>query len=469
MISILVTVLQFLLALYFIGLNLGYILLNFSAMVSLTRYMQKQDLDTMPVAFFGIEPPISVLAPAFNEEFTVEASVRSLLQLNYGEYEVILINDGSKDNTLRVAIEAFDMVPFPQAYESDLPTAAVRGMYQSRTYPNLRLIDKENGGKADSLNAGINCARYPLFCAVDADSILQRDSLLRVVQPFLEEPTTVASGGTVRIANGCRVEEGFLTHTGLPKNPIALFQIVEYIRAFLFGRLGWSPMNALLIVSGAFGVFRKDVVKAVGGYLPKTIGEDMELVVRMHKALLKEGRPYRITFVPDPICWTEAPEDLKTLRNQRIRWQRGLGESLSRHLDLLFAPKSGAVGWLAFPFFVIFEWLGPLIETAGYLFMFAAFLLGLISTPALVLFLLLSLGLGIVLSANALLLEEISFHMYPRFGQLLLLMLAVILENLGYRQLNAWWRMVGLYRWATGTQGHASWGEMRRTASWTKK
>jgi cellulose synthase/poly-beta-1,6-N-acetylglucosamine synthase-like glycosyltransferase len=460
--------LQLLLAVYFIGLNSGYIILNFVAMGSLSRYMQKQDIDLLPVAFFGIEPPISILAPAYNEEPTAEASIRSLLQLNYGEFEIIVINDGSKDRTLEVIIEAFEMVPFPEAYEHNLPTASIRRVYQSRKYPNLRLIDKDNGGKADSLNAGVNCARYPLICAVDADSILQRDSLLRVVQPFLEEPLTIASGGTVRIANGCRVEEGFLVDTGLPRNPIALFQIVEYIRAFLFCGLGWSPLNALLIVSGAFGVFRKDIVIEVGGYLPKTIGEDMELVVRMHKTMLKQGRPYKITFVPDPICWTEAPEDLTTLKNQRIRWQRGLGESLSKHLDLLFYPKGGAVAWLAFPFFVIFEWIGPLIESLGYVFMFFGYFFGFISTPALLIFLLLAMGLGMLLSANALLLEEISFHMYPRFSQLLMLFFAIFAENFGYRQLNAWWRMVGLYRWATQKQGHGAWGEMRRSASWSK-
>jgi cellulose synthase/poly-beta-1,6-N-acetylglucosamine synthase-like glycosyltransferase len=272
----------------------------------------------------------------------------------------------------------------------------------------------------------------------------------------------------VRIINGCTLRDGRIAEIDLPSSWVERCQVVEYIRAFLFGRLGWSPMNALLIVSGAFGVFRKDVVTAVGGYLPKTIGEDMELVVRLHKHMRYGGKPYKIVFVPDPICWTEAPEDLKTLKNQRVRWQRGLGESLSRHLDLLFNPKAGTVGWLAMPFFVIFEWLGPLIETFGYIFMITGFLFGFVSTDAMGVFLLLAVGLGVLLSASALLLEEISFHIYPRFGQLLMLFFAVVAENFGFRQLNAWWRMVGLYRWATGTQGHAAWGEMKRSASWSK-
>ena len=464
----LVDALQWLLVAYFVGLNGGYLLLNMVSILAISRSMQHRDLDRLPMASFGFEPPISILAPAYNEEATVVASVRSLLQLDYPEYEVIVINDGSRDRTLAALTEAFGLTPFPEALDARLPTRPIRGVYHSARHPQLRVIDKENGGKADSLNAGINLSRCPLFCAVDADSILQRDSLRQVVRPFLDDPTTVASGGTIRVANGCRVEDGFLTSTGLSRNPLALFQIVEYLRAFLFGRMGWSPLNALLIVSGAFGVFRKETVVEAGGYMANTIGEDMELVVRLHHRLRLSGTPYRITFVPDPICWTEAPEDLKTLRNQRIRWQRGLGESLSRHMALLLHPRGGAVSWLAFPFFVIFEWLGPLIEVAGYLFMAVGLVLGIVSYEAMAVFLFVAVGLGILLSMSALLLEEVAFRVYPRFRHLGVLFLAVLAENLGYRQLNSWWRLVGLYRWATGKQGHAAWGEMKRTASWNR-
>jgi cellulose synthase/poly-beta-1,6-N-acetylglucosamine synthase-like glycosyltransferase len=450
--------------LYLLGLTAGYLMLDIIAALHLRRYMEERSLESLPHGYTSFEPQISLLVPAYNEEATIASSIRSLLQLSYSEYEIIAINDGSKDKTLAVLIKEFALVPFPEAYDRQLATKAIRNIYHSTRYPNLRVIDKINGGKADSLNAGINISRYPLFCCIDADSILQRDSLRLVVQPFLDEPLTIACGGTVRIANGCDVKNGFLTAVGVPTNFLALFQIVEYLRAFLFGRLGWSPMNALLIISGTFGVFHKDTVVTVGGYDPDTIGEDMELVVRLHRHLRLQGKPYRITFVPDPVCWTEAPEDLCTLKNQRIRWQRGLSESLTKNLDLLFHPKGGFAGWLAFPFMALFEWLGPVIEVVGYVLVVVGFVMGFVSIEVSLSFLLVAISLGILLSVSAVFLEEILFHAYPKPRHVLLLVLAAIAENFGYRQLNAVWRLIGLVKWLRG--GKAQWGEMSRKASW---
>lgn len=300
---------------YFILLNGGYLTLNLLSIFALQRNKEEKLLDALPQVFTGLEPGISLLVPAYNEEATITASVQSMFQLTYSDFEIIVINDGSKDGTLEVLKREFSLLPFPEAPREGLPTKPVRGVYRSLKYPNLRVIDKENGGKADSLNAGINAARHPLFCGVDADSILARNSLQLVAKPFLNHPETVASGGTVRVANGCEVADGFLTKVGLPTNLWALFQVVEYLRAFLFGRLGWSKLNAMLIISGAFGLFKTDVVIEAGGYRANTIGEDMELVVRIHRYLRQQGRPYRIEFVPEPVCWTEAPEDHKTLKN----------------------------------------------------------------------------------------------------------------------------------------------------------
>ncbi|HEY8357877.1 MAG TPA: glycosyltransferase [Ramlibacter sp.] len=445
---------------YFTLLNGGYLMLNLLSLVRLARGLQEQVLDELPQVFSGLEPPISILVPAFNEEASIAASVRSMLQLAYPEVEVIVINDGSRDATLAVLQREFGLELFPEAVHARIETQPLRGVWRSREHANLRVIDKENGGKADSLNAGINLARHGLVCGVDADSILARDSLHKVVRPFLRDPRVVASGGTVRVANGCDIEGGFLTRVGLPTNIWALFQVVEYLRAFLFGRLGWSQINAMLIISGAFGVFKREVVVAAGGYKPKSIGEDMELVVRIHRMLRERGVDYRIEFVPDPVCWTEAPEDRTTLRNQRIRWQRGLSESLAPHWRMVFSRNGGAPGWIAFPFMVAFEWLGPLVELAGYVFMVFAYAFGLVSYDALAVFLFLAIGLGILLSASGLLLEELAFHMYPRPRQLLLLALVVVAENFGYRQLNSWWRLVGLYRWATNRE--STWGVMKR-------
>ena len=459
-----INAIEFVFMLYFIGLNAVYLGLNVISLFTVPRYMEMRALRELPQVYSGLEPPISIIAPAYNEQAIIVTSMRSMLQLNYPEFELVVVNDGSKDETLEVLKREFKLVLFPEAYRDRLPSKPVRAIYRSKIYPNLRVIDKENGGKADSTNTGVNAARYPLFCVIDSDSVLERDSLYNAVQPFLEDPRTVACGGTIRIANGCRVSGGFLEEPGLPRNPLALFQVMEYLRAFLFGRLGWAPMNALLIISGAFGIFHKEKVVSVGGFRTDTIGEDMELVMRLHRVLTKKGVPYRIAFVADPVCWTEAPEDLRTLRSQRIRWQHGLGDSIRINRGLLFQRGSGFVGWLALPFFVVFEWLGPLVEVAGYIFVPFAYFMGFLSLSSMLIFFLLSVSLGVLCSASSLLLEELSFHIYPKTRDVLWLFLAVIAENLGYRQLNSYWRIRGLIEWLLGRK--AKWGEMTRTATW---
>ena len=457
---------QWFFLLYFVALNLGYLGLNALALLELPRELETRLLHMLPRVHSGYEPPVSVIVPAYNEEATVAASVRSMLQLEYPELEVVVVNDGSRDGTLEALRREFALVAYPEAYWRRLDVKPVRGMYRSTRFPNVRVLDKENGGKADATNAGVNAARYPLVCVVDADSILERSSLRRVVIPFLTASHTVASGGTVRIANGCEVHGGFLEAVGLPRNLLALLQVIEYLRAFLFGRLGWAPMNAVPIIAGAFGVFRKDALVAAGGFRSDSIGEDMELVMRLHRLNRLAERPYRIAFLPDPICWTDAPESLKVLRSQRTRWQRGLGESLMFNRALLFHPRGGAPGWVMLPFMFAFELLSPLIEFAGYLFMTLGFALGFISPTAFWTFLLLAIGLGMMLSASALLLEEISFHVYKRPSELLALAAAALIENFGYRQLITVWRLHGLWQWATGRGG--GWGEMKRNANWQK-
>ena len=452
--------------LYFAAINGTYLCLNLLAFVSVSRFMQRRALERLPRSFSGLETPVSLIVPAYNEAVTIVSSVRSLLQLNYPQFEIVVVNDGSKDSTLAELARAFSLVLVPEAFRIRLRTKPVRAVYRSMTHPELRVIDKENGGKADALNAGINGARYPLFCALDADSILQRDSLHRVALPFLEDPTTVASGGVVRLANGCEVSDGFIVRPGVPRHPLALVQVVEYLRAFLFGRLGWSPLNAVLVISGAFGLFDKETVIVAGGYRTDTVGEDMDLVVRLHRMLRRDGRPYRIAFVPDPVCWTEAPEHWRVLRSQRIRWQRGLSESLASNGDLLFSRWGGVPGWIAMPFAWIFEWASPLVEVAGYAFFGAGLLLGFASIEFAAAFLFMAVGLGMLLSVLALLLDELSFQTYPRAADLLLLFAAVAMENLGYRQVNAWWRLRGLLAWAARRE--ARWGEMTRTASWQR-
>jgi cellulose synthase/poly-beta-1,6-N-acetylglucosamine synthase-like glycosyltransferase len=279
----------------------------------------------------------------------------------------------------------------------------------------------------------------------------------------LEDQRVVAVGGTVRVSNGCTVIDGFLKKIGLPNDLLALFQVVEYLRAFLFGRLGWSVLDGLLIISGAFGIFRKDTVIDVGGFRTDTVGEDMELVVRMHRLLRKKKIDYRMVFLPDPVSWTEVPEDFKTLGNQRIRWQRGLCESLFGNFGLLFSRNGGVAGWVAFPFMLIFECLGPMIEVIGYILMTLFYFLDFISWPVFLVFIFAAIGMGLLLSLLSLLLEEMSFHVYNRPKQILGLLFAAILENFGFRQLNSVWRLIGLLYWIFGKK--YNWGKMKRIGS----
>ena len=449
---------------YFVGINLGYLLQNVIAAHGIRKYLQTAEQYEAENVFSALDIPISVVVPAYNESASIITSVKALLQLEYPQYELVVVNDGSTDDTLDKLIDAFDLQEFPEAYRARVECKPVQRIYRSTRAGNLRVVDKENGGsKADAANAGINACRYPLVCVVDADSVLQPDSLRRVVRPFLEDATTVAVGGTVRISNGCTVRQGFLEKVGLPRNFLPLVQVVEYLRAFLFGRMGWSPINGLLIISGAFGVFHKETLVEAGGYNPKAVGEDMELVLRLHRLMKAKRRPYRITFVPDPVCWTDAPSNLRDLKSQRVRWQHGLGQALFLNKSLITNPRGGAVSWIAIPFYLVFELFGPVIEVAGYLFIITCALMGWLAWPEAAIFLALAIGLGVLLSTSAIMLEEMSFHMYPKLKQLALLYFIAIVENFGFRQLTAIWRFQGLVRWLRG--GEHKWETLTRSSN----
>ncbi len=449
---------------YFVGINTGYLGQNLFAILSIRRYLRISDVDGADAVFSAINLPISIVVPAFNEAASIVTSVKALLQLEYPDFELVVVNDGSTDNTLEKLISAFNLQPFPEAYRAQVPCKAVRKIYRSSRYTNLRVVDKDNGGsKADASNAGINACRYPLVCIVDADGVLQTNALSRIVRPFLEDPDTVAAGGTVRIANGCTLRDGFLDKVRLPTEFLPLMQVIEYLRAFLFGRMGWEPLGAVLIVSGAFGVFRRETLIEVGGYNPNAVGEDMELIVRMHRKLKAAGRRYRVAFIPDPVCWTDGPATLKDLRGQRLRWQHGLGQALFLNRSLIGNVKGGTVSWLAVPFYLVFELLGPTIEVAGYCFVVIAALMGWLAWPEAGIFLALALSLGLLLSISAIMLEEFSFPMYRRPRDLAMLYLAAIVENFGYRQLTVFWRLQGLIRWLRG--GSHKWETITRSAS----
>ncbi len=462
---IVIQIVQFFCFGYFLALNGVYLSLGLLSLSVLPKYIRRQSFHKLPQQQTGFEPPISLIVTSFNEESVIVPAVRALQQLHYPEFEIIIVNDGSTDKSLEILTEEFGLKKFPAAFRERIRHKPVRGVYQSTIYPNLRVIDKENGGcKADASNAGVNGARYGLFMPLDADTILERNCLTLMVQPFLLNPKTLAVGGTVRILNGCEVSDGVLTKLALPKNWLALFQVLEYLRAFLAGRVGWTTIDSLPLISGAFGMFNKEAAIECGGYRTDTLGEDMELVMRMHKHYRLKGIPYRLDFVADPVAWTEAPESFAVLKKQRVRWQRGLFDSLWIDRKLMFHPKSGGVGWLALPFLLFLEGLSPVVEVSGYFFFSVSLYFGWISFYGAFAFLILSLGSGILLTTISLMLEEVCFQTYPKTGDLVKLFLAGIIENLGYRQLMAFWRLEGIIKWCLRTE--SKWGAMTRSAAW---
>lgn len=453
---------SFFIVVYFIFVNTFYFTMLAVSFGAIVHYIRRgQFADYGAILQSELCPAISILAPAYNEQATCVESVNSLLKLNYPTCEVVFINDGSKDSTLDVMKKEFALVKTRRVYVDRITTKPVRGIYISskHEYKNLIVVDKENGGKADALNVGINVSRYPLVCAIDADSILEDDALLKVVKPYLDNDKVVAVGGIVRIANGCTIERGRVTEVRLSKKYIPSFQVVEYFRAYLSGRMGWGAINGLLIISGAFGLFKRDIVLKVGGYKHDTVGEDMELVVRMHRYCCEHNIPYSVEFVPDPVCWTEAPESLKILGRQRNRWHRGLIDTLLIHKIMLFNPRYGVLGLFAVPYFFFIEMLGPVIEAIGYVIVTVGFFLQYVNFELFILFFIVSVIYGVMFSVGAVLLEEVSFHRYPRMRDLAKLMILGVVENFGYRQITVWWRVKAFWDYMKGVK---TWGAMQR-------
>ena len=446
---------------YFLAVNVFYLVLLGCAALEMRRHLLRTRQERRwRVLGSGVAPTLSMIAPAHNEAATVAESVCALLTLEYPNLEVVLVNDGSSDDTLAVLEREFELVPIHPIYRRRIEHAEVRGLYRSSVKPNLVVVDKHNGGKADALNAGLNVASGELVCAIDADTLIETDALLRMARPFLHGSDVVAAGGTVRVANGASVRAGRVRVARAPRHPLAGIQAVEYLRAFLFGRLGWNRLGGNLIISGAFGLFRREPVIAAGGYLHDTVGEDMELVVRLRRQGAERGTSQRVEFIPDPVAWTEVPESLRVLGRQRDRWQRGLADVLWRHRDVMLRPRYGALGLVAFPYFVLVELLAPLIELVGLIGLAVALAMGDADGSFALLFFLVAYGFGVLLTCLTLVLDELSF---PRYGQVrdrLVLVPWAVLESLGYRQLTVYWRLRGLVKYL---RGRKDWGVMTRT------
>lgn len=460
---------------FLIVLFVIYVVISVLSAFELRKYIQKNKYtDYKSILRFEIIPSVSIIAPAYNEEKSIVENIKCLLSLYYPKQEVIIVNDGSKDKTLELMIEAFDLIKVDYAFETIIYTKRVRGIYKSRKseFSSLIVVDKENGGKGDALNAGINISRSDLFMAIDVDSIIEPDAIVKMVKPFIEEEEgrkIIASGGVVRVANSCEINNGRIVKVVYPKNIWAKFQVLEYFRAFTLGRLAWSRINGLLIISGAFGMFDRELVLKIGGYDTTTVGEDLELVVRMRRYMHEvEKKKYRIVFIPDPLCWTEVPSSLNILGKQRNRWTRGAIDTLQKHSKLFFNPRYGRMGMISFPYWVFFEWLGPMIEFSGLIFFIYVILAGLLNLSTFFMFLALVYSFSILFSFFAVFYESFTYNKYKGSSYLLNLLLFATLEMIIYHPFIVYFSIKGNFDFFILRKRHG-WGKMNRVGFKSKK
>jgi len=456
--------------LYSIILLICYVLIGAFSISETRSYLHKNSFTDYRLLASSTETPsMSILAPAYNEGANIIENVRSLLSLHYNNLEVIIINDGSKDDSLEKLIHAYDMYKVDFFVNQQIKTKPVRGVYKSHNpvYRKLIVVDKENGGKADALNVGVNIAHNDYFVCIDVDCVLEQDALLKLAKPFLEGATqrVIAAGGVVRIANSCIIEGGRLVKVNLPKQFLPRMQTLEYIRAFLLSRMAWTKLNGLLLISGAFGAFDREIVINCGGYNTNTVGEDMELVVRMRRYMEERDEPYKVAFIPDPLCWTEAPSTFKILGRQRNRWTRGTIETLRFHKVMLFNPRYGILGMLSYPYWLFFEFLAPIIEFFGtigliiYCFTYA------INWSA-ILIMVGVLCMGILYSIFAIMMEVLTYNQYKGRKDILRLVGVAVLEPFLFHPFVVWSAIRGnidLIR------KRNSWGEMTRQGFATEK
>jgi cellulose synthase/poly-beta-1,6-N-acetylglucosamine synthase-like glycosyltransferase len=447
---------------YYVVCNLSYLIMLLIALK--TSAAHQRHLESHRLSWIKdtpLAPPITIIVPAHNEEKSIRVSIRSILELDYPEMEVIAVNDGSTDHTLAEMQEEFKLRRVMSLYIPQVHCAPVRALYRSDADPRLVVLDKDAGGsKADAVNAGLNAATSPYVCVVDADSILERDALLRIMVPVLADPKRVVCvGGIVRVLNGSEIEGGRLRRVRLPRKSIEVIQVVEYLRAFLIGREAWAQGNMLMIISGAFGVFRTDLIRKIGGYRASAIGEDIDLVARLHRHLREQGADYHIQFVPDPVCWTEVPSDLRSLGRQRARWQKGLLDVLWPNRDMLFRPRYGRIGFFALPYLWIFEFFAPIIELGGIATIALAACLGVLSREFFIQFLIFGYAFATVISIGSVLQEELTYKRYSDWQDVFRLVSYCFLEHFPYRQLHMIWRLQGIVQYL---RGDVRWRPMKR-------
>lgn len=449
---------------YTLILMLIYII---SALVSY-RVIRKHVAESSFVDFRQIltsplSPKISIIAPAYNEALNIVDNAKSLLALEYPNFEVVIVNDGSEDETLQCLIDAYKLEKTSFIAQQQVECQEIIGVYKSRdkAVSHLTVVDKRNGGKSDALNAGINVCAGQLFACIDVDCILERDALLRMIKPFLEETDqkVIATGGVIRLANDCVIRDGRLIEINVPRNLIARAQVLEYMRAFLLSRVAWANINGLLLISGALGLFDKQTVVEAGGYSHKTVGEDLELVMRMRCMMEERKQPYAVRYIPDPLCWTEGPTSWDILGRQRNRWSRGLMGCLKFHRKVFFNPDYRVMGMISYPFWFFYEWLAPMIESLGLVFSLILWMLGTLNGSSFWLLLTTMYCYAVCLSCLAIWVDQKTYLQYRSKRDLGRLLLMALIEPFLYHPFTVYSSIQGNIDYLRGKKG---WGSMTR-------
>ncbi|MES2701466.1 MAG: glycosyltransferase family 2 protein [Bacteroidota bacterium] len=473
---------------YGTSLLMAYAVLAIMSLISIRRYMKKNaSVDFNIIVESPLAPGISVIAPAFNEGVTIIANVRSLLTFNYPKFEVIIVNDGSTDDTLEKLITEFEMVHVDYAFREKLNSEPIKRIFKStnRAYDKLIVVDKFNGkSKADASNAGINISSFDYFLCTDVDCILEKDTLIRLIKPFMDQENTkvkevgkeceecgyvhivedfrrvIASGATLRMVNSCDVDEGLMIRVRPPQRFLPRFQEMEYIRAYMLGKMGWDLINAVPNVSGGLGMFDKEIAVKAGGYDSKSFGEDMDMITRMCCYMKDNKKRYSVKYVPMTLCWTEGPTTLKVFGRQRSRWGRGLAQIMSIHRKVILNPRYGRLGLIVFPYNFLYELLAPIIEFTGVLYYIYLITTGQINWPFAIILLIFVYTYSVMITTLALLWDQLTFRYYKTWGETIGLCMMAFLEPFVYHPLIMFYAIKGYFNFITG-RAH-TWGNMQR-------
>lgn len=388
-------------------------------------------------------PLMTFVVPAYNEEKDIVHTVKNMLSLSYRYKRLIVVNDGSKDRTFELLKTQFGLKEIPPSYPGKLPTGPIRGFYASDEFPELLVIDKINAGKADALNCGLNACTGEIVVCADADTLVDDSALNQLIRPFLVYPDTVAAHASIGNVNGCTIGENRILKYNFPQKLLLGYQVLDFMKGFLVERLGQSWTKGGLVIPGNFGMFNLNAILEIGGYDRTSIIEDTEVITRMHKYYLDRNKPYRITYISDIVAWTEAPETIKMLRRQRLRWYKGTTQNIWQYRSMWFNPKYRSIGLFVCPM-TVFEKIAPLIELSGFVILGLAALRTNVDVGLVFILAAISWAFGTILVFIALVIEFVAYETYNTWTDFFRMMKCTLLYTL-YHYLLLIWRVEGLY------------------------